>query len=262
MPNSTTKPVRDNGAVTFEDNCTMQLGPQPPCPKPATDDMPEGVVSLVRKGKLDLDIRCADPDDLPAVLELIDEAKLWLPTKFTDQWSKDWADQNGRKRSDRVQDSLAQETTWIVTVTHEKQTYAVATVTIEPNRNPLVWGRPGDLDASAVYLSRLVVARRFSDLKIGAGLLNWVCDHARRRYQAKLIRIDVWTWNSALHNYYRAQGFRSQGLCADLSYPSRARFQRSTSRKTRRTPRILAAFGTSWLPRGPPLPRPPTTTDQ
>ena len=65
-------------------------------------------------------------------MELIDEAKLWLPTKFTDQWSKDWADQKGRKRSDRVQDSLAQETTWIVTVTHEKQTYAVATVTIEP----------------------------------------------------------------------------------------------------------------------------------
>ena len=83
---------------------------------------------------------------MPAVLELIDEAKLWLLSKATDQWSRDWADQQGRKRSDRVQDSLAQGTTWIVTATHEGQRYAIATVTIEPSGSPLVWDRPGDLD--------------------------------------------------------------------------------------------------------------------
>ena len=203
-------------------------------PKSATDDMPEEVVSLVRRGKLDLDIRCASLVDLPAVLELIDEAKLWLPSKYTDQWSKDWADQKGRKRSDRVQDSLAQGTTWIVTVTYEKQPCAVATVTIEPIGNPLVWDRPGDLDDSAAYLSRLVVARRFAGLRIGTSLLNWACDHARRRYQAELIRIDVWTRNFTLHKYYQAQGFRWQGWCAVQSYPSRALFQRPTSRKVRR----------------------------
>jgi len=203
--------------------------------------MPEEVVSLVRRGQLDLNIRCAVRRDQPAVLELIDEAKLWLPRKYTDQWSKDWADQKGRKRSDRVQASLAQGTTWIVTVTHEKQTYAVATVTIEPTANPLVWDRPGDLDDSAVYLSRLVVARGLAGLRIGAALLNWACDHAGHRYQAELVRIDVWTRNFALHSYYRAQGFRWQEYCRDTSYPSRARFQRPTSRKARRTPRVLTA---------------------
>ena len=71
--------------------------------------MPEEVVSLVRRGKLSLDIRCAVDSDLPAVLELIDEAKLWLPTKKTNQWSKDWADQKGRKRSDRVQAPCCKE---------------------------------------------------------------------------------------------------------------------------------------------------------
>jgi ribosomal protein S18 acetylase RimI-like enzyme len=240
MPNSTIEPARDNGAAIGGDNCIVQLEPELQCPKSATDDMPEEAVSLVRRGKLDLDIRCAGSVDLPAVLELIDEAKLWLPSKYTDQWSKDWADQKGRKRSERVPASLAQGTTWIVTVTHEKQTYAVATVTIEPKANPLVWDRPGELDDSAVYLSRLVVARRFAGLRIGAALLNWACDHARHRYQAKLVRIDVWTRNFALHKYYRAQGFRWQGYCADKVYPSRARFQRSTSKKTRRTPRIAA----------------------
>lgn len=244
MPNSTIEPVRDNGAATDADNCRIQVGSETKCPKSATDDMPVEAVSLVRGGKLDLGIRCARPVDLPAVLELIDEAKLWLPSKYTDQWSKDWADQEGRKRSDRVRDSLTQETTWIVTVTYKKQTYAVATVTIEPNGNPLVWDRPGDLDAAAVYLSRLVVARKFADLKIGSALLNWACAHAWQRHRAELVRIDVWTRNFALHEYYRAQGFRWQGYCSDPIYPSRARFQRSTSKKRRFAPRILGPFDT------------------
>ena len=124
--------------------------------------MPEEVVSLVRRGKLALRIRPANPDDLQAVLELISEAKLWLPGKYTDQWSTDWADQRGRKRSDRVRDSIKQKTTWVVTVTHGEQPYAVATVTVEPSGNPEIWTRPGDLNAPAVYLSRLVVARRFA----------------------------------------------------------------------------------------------------
>jgi ribosomal protein S18 acetylase RimI-like enzyme len=239
MPNSTTiEPVR-NTAATVEDNRVAHVEAEPQCPKPATDDMPEEVVSRVRKGKLSLDIRRAVDPDLPAVLELIDEAKLWLPSKKTNQWSKDWADQQGRKRSDRVRDSVLQGTTWIVTVVHENQLYAVATVTIEPKANPLVWDRPGDLDDSAVYLSRLVVARRFAGLRIGAALLNWTCDHARHRYQAELVRVDVWTRNFALHKYYRAQSFRRQEYCRETSYPSRARFQRSTRRKVRRTPRLL-----------------------
>jgi GNAT superfamily N-acetyltransferase len=210
---------------------------EPQCPKSATDDVPEEVVSLVRRGKLSLDIRCAVDGDLHAVLELIDEAKLWLPSKKTNQWSKDWADQKGRKRSDRVQDSVFKGNTWIVTVVHEKQTYAVATVTIEANGSPQVWDRPGDLDVSAAYLSRLVVARRFAGLNIGAALLNWACDHARHRHQAELVRIDVWTGNFALHSYYLAQGFQQQEYCRDTSYPSGARFQRSTSEKLGAPPR-------------------------
>lgn len=220
MTDSTTEPVRNIGA--------------------AANDTSEQIIGLVRTGKLPLTIRRAGPDDLPIVLDLIDEAKLWLLSKATDQWARDWADQQGRKRSDRVQDSLAHGSTWIVTVTHEGQRYAVATVTIESSGSPLVWDRPGDLDDSAVYLSRLVVARRFAGLKIGAALLDWACDYAQFRYQAELIRIDVWTGNFALHHHYRAQGFRWQGYCSDPSYPSRARFQRSTSRKLQRAPRLFA----------------------
>ena len=106
----------------------------------------------------------------------------------------------------------------------------MATVTIEPKANPLVWDRPGELDDSAVYLSRLVVARRFAGLRIGADVLNWTCDHARHQHKAKLVSIDVWTGNSDVHRYYLKQGFWKAGNCPDKSYPSRQRFQRSTGK--------------------------------
>jgi ribosomal protein S18 acetylase RimI-like enzyme len=244
MPDSTTEPMRNSDAATTAKKRTKRLTPTAQPPWPTTDEPPEEVVNLVRRGKLPLAIRRANSGDLSSVLELIDEAKLWLPSKGTRQWSTDWADQEGRKRSDRAQDSLLQGTTRIVTAAHRGQSFAVATMTIEPGANPMVWDRPGDLDDSAVYLSRLVVARKFAGLKIGTALLNWACDYARGRHQADMVRIDVWTRNFALHKYYRTQGFRWQGYCANTSYPSRARFQRSTSKKIRRAPPLSATFGT------------------
>ena len=61
---------------------------------------------LIRKRKAALSIRRATMDDLPTILHLIDEAKGWLKSKDTDQWSTDWLDKDGRRRSDRVECSL------------------------------------------------------------------------------------------------------------------------------------------------------------
>ena len=238
MPNSTIERARDVRAAADADNRTARVEPDKKAVQSATEDMPDQVVSLVRRGELLLDIRRADIADLPIVLEFIAEAKLWLPSKHTNQWQKDWADQQGRKRSDRARDSLVQRTTWIVTVTYKNQSYAVATVTIELNANPRVWSRPGDLDDSAIYLSRLVVARRFAGLKIGAAVLNWVCDYARYVHHTERVRIDVWTRNFALHEYYRKQGFQDAGKCPDKFYPSGALFQRSTRRIIKVKPHI------------------------
>jgi GNAT superfamily N-acetyltransferase len=244
MPDSKTEPARTSDTAIIAEKYTTRVEPKTQYPRLNMDDMPKGMSDLVRRGTLPLVIRRANCGDLSSVLELIHEAKLWLPSKHTSQWSTDWVDQEGRKRSDRAQDSLLQGTTRIVTVGHRDQSFAVATMTIEPRANPMVWDRPGDLDDSAVYLSRLVVARKFAGLKIGTALLNWACDYARGKHQADMVRIDIWTRNFALHKYYRAQGFRLQGYCANTSYPSRARFQRSTSKKIRRAPPLSAAFGT------------------
>lgn len=238
MPNSTTEPAQDTDADTIAASGAAQMETESWRPQPAADDVPDEVVNLARKGKLPLRIRRGGPGDLHAVIELIDEAKLWLPSKGTNQWSKDWADQKGRKRSDRVQASLEDGTTWVLEGICNDRSYILATVTIELVANTSVWAGASDLENPAVYLSRLVVSREFAGLKLGAAILNWACAYARTIHHADLVRIDVWTRNFALHEYYRKQGFEDAGECPDESYPSRKLFQRSTSKKIRRTPQI------------------------
>jgi hypothetical protein len=187
------------------------------------------IARQIRAGTTSVKIRRAAIEDLDVIRGLIDEAKAWLPSKKTDQWSTDWLDKDGRGRDGRVEISIKEGTTWLVWLVSDRGKVAVATVTIEENANPGVWPEPQLADKPAVYLSRLVTARRFSGLRIGAALITLACKYAACQYGAKFLRIDVWTGNSALHDYYLDQGFRFCGLCPDEGYPSRARFQRPTS---------------------------------
>ncbi len=180
-------------------------------------------------GIAELQIRAATMDDLPIILGLIEEAKGWLRTKGTDQWSTDWPDGSGKNRSDRVAASLAGGRTWLVWFAAGNEKTPAATVTVEESASPAVWPELTADDEKAAYLSRLVTARKFSGLGIGAALLDWSCTFAARKHQAKLIRIDVWTDNYTLHDYYKEQGFRPAGFCPNVTYPSRARFEKFTS---------------------------------
>lgn len=204
---------------------------------------------LIRKRKVALSIRRSTMDDLPTILHLIDEAKGWLKSKDTDQWSTDWLDKDGRSRSDRVECSLKEEKTWLACFSFRgSPEIPVATVTIERTVNTDIWTQPEKIAERAVYLSRLVTARNFSGLQIGDALIDWACDHAAREYAADWIRIDVWTHNRALHRYYRQRGFAWCGLCPDRNYPSRARFQRPTSMRTKDKPLLIERSSTLRQP--------------
>ena len=53
-----------------------------------------------------------------------------------------------------------------------------------------------------------------------------------RCWSAKWVRIDVWTTNEALHNYYEKRGFQYYKVCEfkeDEYYPSAALFQKPTA---------------------------------
>jgi GNAT superfamily N-acetyltransferase len=115
---------------------------------------------------------------------------------------------------------------------------SVATITVDPEepldgRRQPVWPARKH-GGRAVYVRRVVVRRSYAGQGLGAALLDWAADLAKREHKARLIRIDVWTTNVQLHAYYEKQGFtrregRDPGELAN--YPSQALFERTVSRR-------------------------------
>ena len=164
--------------------------------------------------------------DLDVVLGLIDQASGWLRSKGTDQWETPWPNQ--KKRDARILADLKNEKTWIVWDNYKP----AATVTIANKANPAVWSKPGcecDPDERAVYAHRLITAREYAGSGLGAELIDWAGLRGRRKHRAKWIRIDVWSSNTALHEYYMNNGFTPCGFYDNPAYPSGALFQKPVS---------------------------------
>jgi GNAT superfamily N-acetyltransferase len=162
------------------------------------------------------------PENLRAIIGLIEEASGWLSLKGTDQWQSPWPTRE--ERDGRVRQGLESGTTWIVWAADR----AVATVNAAtaPSK-PEVWSKADcDLSAPAVYAHRLVVARDFAGWGLGAQLIDWTGLRGHQDYGAKWIRIDVWSSNVALHEYYTKRGFKFCGKCPDRTYPSGMLFQK------------------------------------
>jgi len=167
--------------------------------------------------------RAADtPENLRAIIGLVEEASAWLSLKGTDQWQKPWPSR--RRRDARIRRGLKREATWIVWAAHR----AVATVSAATTPKRRVWrDAECDLSAPAVYAHRLIVTRDFAGWGLGAELIDWAGLRGHRDYGAEWIRIDVWSSNLALHEYYTKRRFQSCGECADRKYPSGMLFQKS-----------------------------------
>jgi len=179
-----------------------------------------------------LHVRPAVPGDLKLILYMIDEAAVWLRTKDTDQWERPWPSE--KERDERVKFGLAADRTWIV----EDDGIPVATITCEPDPNPVGWTTLEQAEP-AVYVSRLVVDRNHAGQGIGAELINWAGRWARHQYGARWIRIDVWTSNNALHHYYHNLGFWFVRFGYVNRYPSAALFQKPTANlSAASTPRL------------------------
>lgn len=164
----------------------------------------------------------ANAEHFGDIVELIDEARYWLPAKGTDQWSLPWPTEE--ERNERIVRGLGVGATWIVWARNR----AVATVTTTSCANLKVWSEAEcNVTDPAVYAHRLIVAREWAGWGLGAELINWVGLRGQREYEAEWIRIDVWSTNKRLQNYYKKSGFTSCGWCPDPEYPSGALLQKS-----------------------------------
>ena len=177
-------------------------------------------------------LRCATPGNLHEVRKLTEEAVDWLRTeKNTDQWSTPWPDLD--RSIARMRNDLRQRKTWLVW----DDVTPVGTITLD-SKEPLdahnrpVWPaykRRGP----ALYVRRVIVSRSYAGIGLGAGLLDWASDVARQDYGATVIRVDVWTTNRELHEYYQGQRFtrlRIREPWELTDYPSQALFERHVDR--------------------------------
>lgn len=167
-------------------------------------------------------VRLATPADLELILDMIDDAAGWLRTRNTDQWSKPWP--NRLERDLRVVRGLMACRTWLV----EDDGIPVATVTYRPDGNQDLW-TDAEQREPAVYMSRLVINRKYAGRGVGADLTNWAGARARREFGAETLRIDVWTDNYRLHEYYMGRGFTYLRKHEDEAYPSAALFTKATA---------------------------------
>jgi GNAT superfamily N-acetyltransferase len=197
--------------------------PHIPGGRARADQAQWGLACLYRTSAAPMCLEPGTAEHLAAVLGLIEDARSWLWTKDTDQWEKPWPDRAAR--DERVLAGLRNGKTWIVW----DGDIAAASVTITTKRNSAVWSDRActcDLAERAVYVHRLITSRKYAGQGLGAELIDWAGLWGCRGYGARWIRIDVWSSNTALHDYYMNQGFIPCGICADPGYPSGAFFQK------------------------------------
>lgn len=167
-------------------------------------------------------IRIARPDELDSILGLIDHAAAWVrEKKNTRQWARPWPSRDGRQK--RAYEALLNRETWLL-FDRERP---IGTVSIRLIGHEELWTAQ-ERETEAVYLHRLVIHRDYAGLGLGAELIEWAGrTGASQQQRAELIRIDVWTDNTELHDYYRRQGFRDVAVRSTSdSTPSGALFEK------------------------------------
>lgn len=165
----------------------------------------------------DLPMRQAKTEeDVQAVVALWNEAKEWLATKGTDQWQYP-------VRIDSIRQKVAEGAVWLL---DNDQGEPIATITLDEDADPRLW-KPEDHPEDALYAHRLVVRIDKRHNRVGQKVLEWAIQKARNESKIWL-RLDAWTSNALLHEYYLSTGFTLVRVIKDRSVTSGALFQRST----------------------------------
>ncbi|WP_165970516.1 GNAT family N-acetyltransferase [Actinomadura sp. 6K520] len=167
-------------------------------------------------------LRIARPDELDSILGLIDHAAAWVrEKKNTRQWARPWPSRDGRQK--RVYEALVNRETWLLS----DRERPIGTVSIRLLGHEELWTAQ-ERETAAVYLHRLVIHRAYAGLGLGAELIDWAGRKgASQQRKAELIRIDVWTDNTELHDYYRRLGFKDVAIrTTSDNIPSGALFER------------------------------------
>ncbi|WP_147375243.1 N-acetyltransferase [Jiangella rhizosphaerae] len=116
----------------------------------------------------------------------------------------------------------------------------VATLTVDDRASDLRWTEDERRDA-ARYVHKLYVVPRVAP-GLGSALLDWAGRHAAGA-GAEWLRLDVWTENRRLRQYYEDQGFSLVRVVGGLD--SGALYQRPSTTCVERDPSLIIVDSTT-----------------
>ncbi|MFI1410523.1 GNAT family N-acetyltransferase [Streptomyces sp. NPDC020707] len=139
-------------------------------------------------------ITSATPADLDRLLSFRKEAASWIGKLGSDQWSRPYP-------ADRLQATIEAGTVFMLR--DGERTAGTITLTAEAEEG--LWSL-AELDEPSMFVNKLTVDREYAGQNLGGRLLDWAGDRAYRA-SAKWLRLDAWTANTRLQQYYLEQGF-------------------------------------------------------
>ncbi|MEU5618061.1 GNAT family N-acetyltransferase [Streptomyces sp. NPDC047802] len=136
----------------------------------------------------------ARPHDLAKLLAFRSEAAAWLARLGSDQWQRPYP-------ADRLLATIRAGAVFLVL--DGKAT--AATITLSREAEEGLWTE-SELAEPSIFVTKLTVTRTYAGQDVGGRLLDWASDRAYRA-GAKWLRLDAWTTNTALQQYYLRQKF-------------------------------------------------------
>ncbi|MCX4093020.1 GNAT family N-acetyltransferase [Nocardia sp. alder85J] len=168
---------------------------------------------------MNIRIRQASPADLGVICRLRLQRTAWLAARGSDQWSEPAGGLPIQVFARGVARSLRAGETWMAEAGGEP----AGTITVNDRADEGLWS-PGEL-VDALIVHYMIADLRFTGWGIGASLLAHAAALARARRRT-WVRLDAWTTNTALHDYYRRAGFRLVRIAESVAAPSTALFER------------------------------------
>ncbi|MBF6225684.1 GNAT family N-acetyltransferase [Nocardia abscessus] len=165
-------------------------------------------------------LRQATVGDLGTICRLRVQRTAWLTARGSDQWTVAGRGLPIEIFARAVGHALDAGETWIAEVAGEP----AGTITVNDRADAGLWSR-WELDDS-VIVHFMIVDLRFAGRRVGHRMLAHAGMLARHQ-QREWVRLDAWTSNTDLHDYYRSAGFRLVRVAGPLVLgPSRALFER------------------------------------
>ncbi|MEU9457155.1 hypothetical protein [Streptomyces sp. NPDC048277] len=160
-------------------------------------------------------IRRAAPAEVDLIAQWRAERAAWLARKGRDQWGS--AGLRDQAFLDRVSSSIEAGETWMLT----KDDEPIATIAIDQWSDPGLWS-PSEME-DALFLHRLISPVSGAHHGTAGPLLSHALGLAAQQ-QKRYLRLDAWSTNTALHQFWIRHGFEHLRTVAGV--PSGALFER------------------------------------